>query len=151
MNDDHNYHEFSIPEDGRGAVRQAAWIMLIVLCLVVTLTANAATPAAEAQARYVQERAACMNGQSNQDRATCLKEAGAALKEAKAGRLQHGQPDYAANAMRRCDGLPGDQRDLCQRRMQGEGKVSGSVRDGGVLRELTVIDKKAQVSDPVQR
>lgn len=150
MIDEHNYHEFSIPEDGRSAVRQAAWIMLIVLGLVVTLTANAATPASEAQARYVQERANCMNGQSNQDRATCLKEAGAALKEAKAGRLQNGQPDYAANALRRCDGLPGEQRELCQRRMQ-EGTVSGSVRDGGVLRELIVIDKKATVSDPVKR
>jgi len=39
---------------------------------------------ASAQARYLKERAVCLEGRSNQDRATCLKEAGAALAEAQA-------------------------------------------------------------------
>jgi cytochrome c1 len=148
MVDDHNY-VFSIPEESRTAIRHAAWIMLTVLGLVVALTANAANPASDAQARYAQERAACFNGQSNQDRATCLKEAGAALQEARAGHLADRQQDYAANAMRRCEALPGDQRDMCERRVNGEGTVTGSVREGGVFHELTVVDKPAQMSDPV--
>ena len=35
-----------------------------------------------AQSRYQSERAVCLHGLSNQDKATCLKEAGAALAEA---------------------------------------------------------------------
>ena len=35
------------------------------------------TDSADAFARYQQERAVCTSGQSNQDQATCLREAGA--------------------------------------------------------------------------
>ena len=76
----------------------------------------------EAQARYQQDRAACMTGQSNQDRATCLKEAGAALAEARRGNLNdaQGQTD-------------------CLARMRGEGTTEGSVAGGGILREKVTI------------
>ena len=48
-------------------------------------------PRRDAQARYQQERAACLAGQTGQDRATCLKEAGAALAEARRGKLSEDQ------------------------------------------------------------
>lgn len=152
MSTDYNYME-SMPKDGYHAIRQAAWIVLTVLLVVVVFSANAgaADRAGEANARYAQERAACLNGSSNQDRATCLKEAAAALKEAKAGHLNDSQQDFAANALLRCKALPGDQQELCHRRMRGEGQVSGSVQQGGVLRELTVKEKTIPDSLPIQQ
>lgn len=98
--------------------------------------ANAASPMSEAQARYKQERAACMNGTSNQDRATCLKEAGAALGEAKRGALgQSSDKSLASNSMMRCEGLPAKDREDCAMRMK-HGTMSGSAQQGGILREI---------------
>ncbi len=62
--------------------------------------AIAAEPArsadADAQAKYQRERAACMNGQTtNEDRATCLREAGAALAEARKRQPDHGEGSCA--------------------------------------------------------
>ncbi len=149
---DHDYMN-SMPDDGYHAIRQAAWIVLIMLLVVVVFSANAnaARGPGDAAARYAQERAACLSGNTNQDRATCLKEAAAAYQEAKAGHLNDGGQDYKANAMQRCNALPGEQHELCQRRMMGEGKVSGSVQDGGVLRELTVKEKTIPDSKPIQQ
>jgi hypothetical protein len=90
----------------------------------------------EAQARYQQDRAACNSGQSYQDRATCLREAGAALQEAKRGRIGDGQNSYEQNRLVRCDRVAEGDREDCLRRMRGEGTVSGSVESGGIYREL---------------
>jgi hypothetical protein len=90
----------------------------------------------EAQARYRQDRAACMNGQSNEDRATCLREAGAALQAAKRGQFDDDRGSYEINRLRRCDRLKGDDRGDCIRRMHGEGTVKGSVESGGRYWEL---------------
>jgi hypothetical protein len=122
----------------RVAIKQAAWVLFIVTSSLVMITASAANEDREEVARYQQERATCLNGHSSQDRATCLKEAGAALKEAKAGHLDNRQNAYAENALLRCKALPAEQREFCQRRMHGEGTTSGSVSDGGLSRELTV-------------
>jgi len=91
---------------------------------------------ADAQARYKQDRAACLSGQPYQDRAACLREAGAALQEAKRGRLADENSAYEQNRLSRCERLPAYEREDCVRRMRGEGSVSGSVESGGVLREL---------------
>lgn len=104
--------------------------------LVAGMALAAGGNLSEAQARYQQDRAACMSGQSYQDRATCLKEAGAALQEARRGRLGDGQTAYERNQTLRCDSLKGGDREDCLRRMRGEGTVSGSVEGGGIYREL---------------
>ena len=91
---------------------------------------------------YQQDRAACNSGQTNQDRATCLREAGAALQESRRGRLDNGQSSlYEQNALARCQPLPLEERAACQARIRGEGTTSGSVEKGGVYRELTVIEQ----------
>ena len=82
-----------------------------------------------------QERQNCMDGKTNQDRATCLREAGAAKQESQRGNLRD-TGDYGSNASKRCDTLPADQKADCERRSMGEGSVSGSVGSGGVVREL---------------
>ena len=117
-------------------------IRVAVLCAAGSLLlASAALAAgrgnqAEAQATYNSDRAACMSGQSGQDRATCLKEAGAALVEAKRAGLNDGQADYERNRLQRCDSQPVEDRPDCVRRMNGEGTTSGSVKGGGITREL---------------
>lgn len=104
--------------------------------LFAGLAAAAGGSLSDAQARYQQDRAACLSGQSYQDRATCLREAGAALQEAKRGRAGDSDSAYEQNRLIRCDGLPAGDREDCLRRMRGEGTVSGSVESGGIYREL---------------
>lgn len=121
---------------------QARTAVLLLALLASGLPTGAASRAnqAEAQKRYMQERAACLNGQSNQDRATCLKEAGAALAEARRGGLDDDSSAYSANQRQRCDRLSGDEQQACLARMDGRGSVRGSVAEGGILRELVVRD-----------
>ena len=105
--------------------------------LVSGIAAAASAGMADAQALYQKERALCLSGKSHQDQTTCLKEAGAALEEARRGKLSTGPGPYEQNQRLRCEAHQdaGD-RDDCLRRMRGEGTVSGSVEGGGIYREL---------------
>ena len=126
-------------------IKAGRFSVLVLFVLSTSFGATAAIAAgssSDANARYQAERAVCNSGESNQDRATCLKEAGAALKESKMGRFNSSQDAYKQNALIRCNALPANDRDACQRRIEGEGTTSGSVRDGGLLRELVVPDTK---------
>ncbi len=110
-------------------------------CIALSLVACASTAFASdtIDARYRADRAVCMSGQSNQDRATCLKEAGAARNAGRMHQLVDVQGSYLQNALARCSALPASDRNDCQRRIDGDGKVSGSVRAGGLLREVTTV------------
>ena len=110
--------------------------------------AAASSPANAAQTRYQQDRALCLSGMSNQDRATCLKEAGAARAEAQKGGLGDGSEPYADNQRKRCAQLPGSQRQDCLARMQGQGNISGSVAGGGLLRETVTAVPAAAAPAP---
>jgi hypothetical protein len=106
------------------------------IALMAAGAAFAAPRASEAQMRYQQERSACMSGASNQDRATCLKEAVAAYQEARKGALSGSEQALAQNRTARCTALPQPERDECVQRMQA-GTSTGTARDGGILRENT--------------
>jgi hypothetical protein len=110
--------------------------------------AVANTPSADIEARYHAERATCMSGSSNQDRSTCLKEAGAARDEARKGQLTDGDGKLRQNAKQRCDALSGDDARDCLARMKGKGTTSGSAQGGGILRE-TVTRETHTVETPV--
>ena len=115
-------------------------VLAVSTCAVAALlfagmAAAAGGKLSDAQARYQQDRAACMSGPS-QERATCLREAGAALQAAKRGRLGDEQGSYEQNRLLRCDRLPPGDREDCVRRMHGEGTVKGSAESGGTYREL---------------
>lgn len=93
-----------------------------------------------ATARYQKERAACLDGRSNQDRRTCLYEAQSAYNEARRGKVIDTDPSaLEANARKRCEPLPQDERLSCLKRMDGYGLVVGNVLDGGIYRELTEV------------
>jgi len=116
---------------------QTVTVTLGATAALLSAGAAAATPASEAQLRYRQERTVCVSGSSNLDRATCLREAGAALQEARRGNLSTGSDrDLGQNRMIRCDALPAQDREDCAMRMQGQGSASGSAQQGGILREL---------------
>ncbi|HWX04009.1 hypothetical protein [Collimonas sp.] len=134
-------HQLPFPSIPALFKRQAVCLTAL-LALCMSFSAMAAGDSASATARYQADRAACNNGRSNQDRATCLREAGAALAESRRGRLSDDPDRDRANALLRCNALPADDRDACQRRMNGEGTTSGSALEGGISRELTVPDRK---------
>ena len=107
-------------------------------------TVFAADPVAtdDAKALYLKERANCETGHTAQDRATCLKEAGAALDEKKKGKLDNsGSP--VANATDRCNVVPAKDKADCLARVVGpQGpnqrvNASGSVEGGGMIKETT--------------
>ncbi len=129
------------------AIKRGLTLAILVMpSLFATGTAIAAGSKTNtgAQLTYRNDRAACMSGQSNQDRATCLKEAGAALQAARRGRLDNGpegEAQFARNRVLRCDRQPAQDREDCLRRMHGEGVTSGSVESGGILRELVTPQK----------
>ena len=114
----------------------------LALCAstVLLAAAHAAGPVApaDAQARYQKEVAVCNTGKSNQDRATCMKEAGAARDEAKRQRLESGQSPATlrANALARCEVQPPADREACRARIEGAGTASGTPASGGIYREL---------------
>lgn len=121
--------------------RTLRFVAGVALCGAMLSTAMSAVGRdnlSDAQANYQNERANCLNGRSNEDRATCLKEAGAALQEAKRGRLNDASAQYQQNAMIRCQALAPENRQACERRMQGEGMATGSAASGGIYRELVI-------------
>jgi hypothetical protein len=120
----------------------ARLLFVLVGAATLCVAAHAAGTAgsrSEIEANYRAERAACMNGTSNQDRTTCLKEAGAARDEARRGQLTDDRAMERQNAVARCNGLPESDRVDCVRRVQGDGTVSGTAAGGGILRETVTI------------
>ncbi len=117
-------------------------IVVGVAATLLSLSAFAADDAAAAKPTYSKERADCDAGRTAEDRATCLKEAGAAAAE----RKRNGLDDAASarqNAIDRCNLVaPKDKAD-CLARIEGPSQAnqrtttSGSVAGGGVLRETT--------------
>ncbi|HEY9279572.1 MAG TPA: hypothetical protein VIP51_05810 [Eoetvoesiella sp.] len=103
-------------------------------------------PTLSPQAQYKLDVERCKTGQTNQDQATCMQEAGAALEEAKRNRLNNGQAgSYQQNATDRCNALPQGERQDCLTQMAGQNTtVQGSIGGGGVLRETTITTTPSQ-------
>jgi len=109
----------------------------------IAANGSSAGASADIEAKYRQDIERCSAGQTNQDVATCRREAGAALQEARRQRLQtHQHESFQSNATARCQSLPADMRDGCMMQMsQGANTtVEGSVAGGGILRrtEITI-------------
>jgi hypothetical protein len=111
----------------------------------ITAGAADAVKSGDAQAQYKAQMAACNSGTSNQDKATCMKEANNALADSKKGSLVDGSPAYDQNALTRCNSLPSGEQADCKSRIQNPTATSGTVKDGGVIRESVT----RQVGTPV--
>ena len=111
------------------------------LLAVGAATAQVATGATgiDASGSYRQEVQACMSGQTQQDRATCLEEARNAQADKRRGVLDT-DGNLEANAMARCTVHPaGEDRAACEARVMGMGNVEGSVAGGGLIREVETV------------
>ncbi len=115
--------------------RLAACALVLAVAPLTWAAGNKAL--AQAQAQYNAERAHCTSGKSHQDKATCLKEAGAAYQEARRGALagNSGSSNLSQNATQRCDAQPAADREACIQRITGSGTTEGSVKGGGVIRQ----------------
>lgn len=104
------------------------------------LWAGGAVAEDSARAAYERQRAVCEAGTSGQDRATCLREAGAALQETRRGRLTRGvdEQQLRANAAQRCERLPAERRNECLALRSDRAQVHGSVAGGGIIRSITI-------------
>lgn len=116
--------------------RSMIFALLAISGLASTTIASAAGPRGDASI-YQQEVSVC--GHNQQDRAACIREAGAARQAAARGGLT-GAPDYRANALARCGLQPPSDRADCEARVLGsmgntDSRVEGSVMGGGVIRE----------------
>lgn len=118
--------------------------LMTMAALLVASVAWAAQPGAKAdiESTYQRDRAACMASDSQHERTSCLREAGAVRAEALRGAAKGSESEEvrARNALQRCQGLPAANRDICERMARGEGSTSGSVEGGGVIRELTIME-----------
>lgn len=118
----------------KNTVRLSTLALGALLLSTASLAQNADR---DARARYQADRQACLSGNTHQARSVCLREAGAALQEARRGRLTTAPNEQeAANAVKRCDAFKNaEDRAVCVDRIQGAGTTTGSVEEGGVLRE----------------
>ncbi len=121
----------------------AAPIVVGIAATVLTASAFAADdPATAAKSTYQKERADCDAGRTAEDRATCLKEAGAAANERKRNTLDNAGSERQ-NAIDRCNLVAPKDKSDCLARIEGPTQpnqkttTSGSVAGGGVLRETT--------------
>ena len=117
---------------------------LAALLAMTAATAQIAAGAAgsagiDASGNYRQEVQACRSGNTQQDQATCLREARNAQADKKRGVLDNGSARFEANATARCNVLTGEDQAACQARMMGYGNTTGSVAAGGVLREVETV------------
>ena len=119
-------------------------LSVAVVSMAVSIgTAEAANRVAtDGASAYAKERADCEAGRTQQDRVTCLREAGAAEQE----RQHHGLANAGVaqrNATERCKPLPEQDRADCVARITGltmpnqRVTTTGSVASGGILRTIT--------------
>ncbi len=118
------------------------------LLAVTAATAQVATGTTgiDASGSYTQERIACMTGMTQQDQATCLREAANAQADKRRGVLDNANAQFDANAAQRCEVLAGEDKAACQARVLGFGSTTGSVAGGGVLREVETVVMPAGAS-----
>jgi hypothetical protein len=123
--------------------RSLAYFGVVSLVAVTAVAAQvAATPGTtgiDSSGSYQQEVQACMTGRTQQDQATCLKEARNAQADKKRGVLDNANGQFQSNAVARCDVQTGEDRAACRARMMGFGSTEGSVAGGGVLREVETV------------
>ena len=111
---------------------------------LLTVTAAGAQVAAgttgiDASGSYKKEVQSCLKGLSQQDQATCLREANNARAEKSNPAPASTASNLNANATARCNVLTGEDKAACTARVLGYGSESGSVAGGGVMTKVETV------------
>ena len=119
----------------------AAGFFLTAALAMTAATAQVAsgTTGIDATGNASSEMAACNNGTTQQDRATCLTEVKNANAAKRAGKVDNAGGQFRANALKRCEALSGEDKIACEARIVGYGETRGSVAGGGVIREVETV------------
>lgn len=122
-------------------MRKCMLSMISAAVVLATHLQPASAQTLSPEAQYQQDLIRCEQEQSVVDMTACRKEAAAALQASRTHDLGNGAgTDYQANERSRCMALPAGQRDDCLLLLSGQNtQVKGSVSQGGVLRETTII------------
>lgn len=122
-------------------MRKTTARLLLITASLVAVLQPAAAQSLTPEAQYQQDLLRCEQEQSVVDMEACRKEAAAALQATRTNDLGNGSnTDYQANERARCMALPDNQRQDCLLLLSGQNtQVKGSVSQGGVLRETTII------------
>jgi len=126
-------------------IKHAIAIALVGLAGVAQAADNAA-----AKAQYEKEKARCMSGTTGQTQESCLKSAGAAYDEAKAGTLADPNTAYRENAVSRCRALPAADQADCLARVD-VGTPRDNVKAGGQVKETVTRETITVVPPPTTR
>lgn len=128
------------PDQGHSRKALVSYAVAALLAMTAaTAQVATGTTGIDASGSYQQEVNACMTGRTQQDQATCLREARNAQADKKRGVLDNAGAQFQANATARCDALSGEDKAACRARLMGYGETSGSVAGGGLLREVETV------------
>ena len=117
----------------------AGFAFSALLAMSATAQIAAGTTGIDATGNAQSEMAACNNGKTQQDRATCLIEVKNANAAKRAGKVDNAGGQFQANAMQRCNALPSPDKAACEARVAGYGNPQGSVAGGGVITEIETV------------
>ena len=117
----------------------AGFAFSALLAMSATAQIAAGTTGIDATGNAKSETAACNNGKTQQDRATCLIEVKNANAAKRAGKVDNAGGQFQANAMQRCNVLPSQDKVACEARVAGYGNQQGSVAGGGVITQIETV------------
>ena len=112
---------------GRHLLSRAGLALLVACATLGSLPAAAADQPARARCAY----GIATDGSSN-----CMSKADFEVAQSRQAALDRDPAQYKRNALTRCEGLTGADRQDCLVRIDGKGTTSGSVEGGGIYREL---------------
>ena len=136
MNTSNRLSNFRLNNVAKGA---AGFVFSALLAMSATAQIAAGTTGIDATGNAQSELAACNNGKTQQDRATCLIEVKNANAAKRAGKVDNAGGQFQANAMQRCNVLPAEDKIACEARVVGYGNPQGSVAGGGVVTEIETV------------
>ncbi len=122
----------------RKSIRYFGLTALLAVSAAIAQVASSAS-GIDASGDTQREKEACKNNLTQQDYATCMREAINAAAEKRNGKLENYGDQFQANALKRCDALKGEDHIACQARILGYGSTSGSIAGGGVMREVETV------------
>ncbi len=110
------------------------------LALLVASATLGSLPAAAADKPT---RSRCAYGIATDGSSNCMSKADFDVARSRQEALDRDPAQYKRNAIARCEGLTGADRQDCLARIDGKGTTSGSVEGGGIYRELVTREVEA--------